>query len=430
MYELIKNPDIDWIGLKRYFIIFSIALLLVGGVSAAWRGFSLGIDFSGGTLVNIKFKTTPPPENQIREALARQGIDTSKVIIQPISDPLAGIKNEVLIRLPQRERAGATPEGESELDVEKRAILAALTHFNDPSAGAGKKVDLNTVSRERLREALLQFDPLGMVARSGQATAEAEYGRYATALITYRDQQRRGLITDLRELTSLAELPSPLVEALPKHFFAGNAAMISAEIVGPQVGQELRQRAIYVTLASLVGMLIYIAFRFEWIYGVAAVVAVFHDVLVTLGIFSLVQEEISLNVVAALLTLIGYSVNDTIVIFDRVRENLRLRRRDDLTKIVNDSINQTLSRTILTSGLTFLAVLALYLFGGEVLRGFSLVLVIGIIVGSYSTLAIASPVMLWWQAWRARHAQPRRVSLASPPPGPATPKKRKVTASR
>ncbi len=271
-----------------------------------------------------------------------------------------------------------------------------------------------------------------MVGRSGRTAAEADYGKYAAAIVTYRDQQKGGLIGDLSELKAVADLPSKLVDALAEHFFAGNAAMISAEIVGPQVGQQLRQRAIYVTLASLVGMLIYIAFRFEWIYGVAAVVAVFHDVLVTLGIFSLLQEEISLNVVAALLTLIGYSVNDTIVIFDRVRENLRLRRREDLTKIVNDSINQTLSRTILTSGLTFLAVLALYLFGGEVLKGFSLVLVIGIIVGSYSTLAIASPVMLWWQAWRARRVARRRVvsPTTAAKAAPKKEKERKVTVSR
>lgn len=430
MYELIKNPNVDWIGLKRYFILFSVALLVIGGVSAARRGFSLGIDFSGGTLVNIKFKQTPPPENQIRQALGQQGIDIGKVIIQPISDPLAGIKNEVLIRLPQREAAGGAAE--SELDVEKQAILAALARFNDPAAVAGRKIDLNTVSRDRLREALLQFDPLGLVASSGPTTADADYGKYAAAIVTYRDQQKGGLIGDLSELKAVADLPPKLVDALAEHFFAGNAAMISAEIVGPQVGQQLRQRAIYVTLASLVGMLIYIAFRFEWIYGVAAVVAVFHDVLVTLGIFSLLQEEISLNVVAALLTLIGYSVNDTIVIFDRVRENLRLRRREDLTKIVNDSINQTLSRTILTSGLTFLAVLALYLFGGEVLKGFSLVLVIGIIVGSYSTLAIASPVMLWWQAWRARRVARRRVVSPVTAAKAATKKEkeRKVTVSR
>jgi preprotein translocase subunit SecF len=146
-----------------------------------------------------------------------------------------------------------------------------------------------------------------------------------------------------------------------------------------------------------------VAFRFKsWGFGIGAVIAVFHDVLVTLGIFSLMQWEINLTVIAALLTLVGYSMNDTIVIFDRVRELLRTRRREGLEKLTNDSINQTLSRTIITAGLTFLTVLALLIFGGEVLRSFSWALFIGIIIGAYSTMYIASPFMLWWEAWRAK----------------------------
>jgi preprotein translocase subunit SecF len=169
------------------------------------------------------------------------------------------------------------------------------------------------------------------------------------------------------------------------------------EAVGPVAGQQLRNQAIAVTLLALVGILLFIAFRFEWTYGAAAVIAVFHDVLVTLGIFSIMQWEISLTVIAALLTLVGFSVNDTIVTFDRIRENLRLHRRESLYKITNDSINQTLSRTIITSGLVLLSVIALVIFGGDVLRGFSLALLIGIIFGTYSSIAIASPIMVWWQ---------------------------------
>jgi preprotein translocase subunit SecF len=171
----------------------------------------------------------------------------------------------------------------------------------------------------------------------------------------------------------------------------------SKEAVGEVAGKQLRIQAISVTLAALIGILLYIAFRFEWTYGAAAVIAVFHDVLVTLGIFSIMQWEISLTVIAALLTLVGFSVNDTIVVFDRIRENLRLHRRDSLYKVTNDSINQTLSRTVITSGLVFLSVLAMVLFGGEVLRGFSLALLIGIVFGTYSSVAIASPIMVWWQ---------------------------------
>ena len=173
--------------------------------------------------------------------------------------------------------------------------------------------------------------------------------------------------------------------------------IVGTDAVGAVAGAQLRNKAIAVTLAALVGILLYIALRFEWTYGAAAVIAVFHDVLVTLGIFSIFQWEISLTVIAALLTLVGFSVNDTIVVFDRIRENRRLHRRDSLYKITNDSINQTLSRTVITSGLVFLSVLAMVLFGGEVLRGFSLALLIGIIFGTYSSVAIASPIMVWWE---------------------------------
>jgi preprotein translocase subunit SecF len=173
--------------------------------------------------------------------------------------------------------------------------------------------------------------------------------------------------------------------------------ILGTEAVGAVAGAQLRNKAIAVTLAALVGMLGYIAFRFEWTYGAAAVIAVFHDVLVTLGFFSIFQWEISLTVIAALLTLVGASVNDTIVVFDRVRENRRLHRRDTLYKITNDSINQTLSRTVITQGLIILSVLALVIFGGDVLRGFSLALLIGTIVGTYSSIAVASPIMVWWE---------------------------------
>ena len=178
-----------------------------------------------------------------------------------------------------------------------------------------------------------------------------------------------------------------------------NAAykIVGTDAVGAIAGAQLRNKAIAVTLAALVGILVYIAFRFEWTYGAAAVIAVFHDVLVTLGFFSIFQIEVSLNVIAALLTLVGFSVNDTIVVFDRVRENRKLHRRDSLYKITNDAMNQTLSRTIITNGLVFLSVLALVLFGGDVLRAFSLALFIGVIFGTYSSIAIASPIMVWWE---------------------------------
>lgn len=181
------------------------------------------------------------------------------------------------------------------------------------------------------------------------------------------------------------------------------------EIVGPTAGKQLRNQALLATLYSLLGMLIYLWFRFELIYGVAAVVAVFHDTLITVGAFSLANKEITLTVIAAILTLIGYSMNDTIVVFDRIRENLATSRRESLADVVNRSINQTLSRTVLTSGLTFLTVLSLYLFGGEVLHGFSFALVVGILIGTYSSIAVAAPMLVAYQEWRAKRG--KSVSL-------------------
>jgi preprotein translocase subunit SecF len=200
------------------------------------------------------------------------------------------------------------------------------------------------------------------------------------------------------------------------------------DAVGAVAGAQLRNQAIAVTLAALVGIMIYIAFRFEWTYGAAAVIAVFHDVLVTLGIFSIFQWEISLTVIAALLTLVGFSVNDTIVVFDRIRENRKLHRRDSLYKVTNDSINQTLSRTVITSGLVFLSVLAMVLFGGEVLFGFSVALLIGVTFGTYSSVAIASPIMVWWE--QRLEAANRGVVTAIRPGGAASGQRSKSTPSK
>ncbi|MEP7149354.1 MAG: protein translocase subunit SecF [Acidobacteriota bacterium] len=188
--------------------------------------------------------------------------------------------------------------------------------------------------------------------------------------------------------------------------------IVGTDAVGPVAGAQLRNQAVIATLLGLVGILLFIAFRYDWTYAAGAVIAVFHDVLITLAFFSVFQWEISLTVLAALLTLVGFSVNDSIVIFDRIRENLTLNRDKSLYELTNDSINQTMSRTIVTNGLVFLAVLALVLFGGEVLRGFSLALFVGSITGTYSTIAIASPIAIWWQA-KLGAAKIRDVQISS-----------------
>jgi len=200
--------------------------------------------------------------------------------------------------------------------------------------------------------------------------------------------------------------------ALTANYHDSGFTIEQVEIVGPTAGKQLQKQALLATGYSLIGMLIYLWFRFELIYGVAAVVAVFHDTLITIGAFSLTNQEITLTVIAAILTLIGYSMNDTIVIFDRIRENLATSRRESLADVVNRSINQTLSRTVIASGLTFLTVLSLYLFGGEVLHGFSFALVVGILIGTYSSVAVAAPLLVAYQEWRIK-----RGKVASLPAG-------------
>ena len=265
-------------------------------------------------------------------------------------------------------------------------------------SGEAGKQDFNAVGPAEVSDALTRKDPLSLGATAGD-----RYAQLARQLVDFRDKSRRGVLTNLDDL-SAAGANSAVISALHGAFYTSSFAIVNVEIVGPKVGSELRRQAVVVTLYALGGMLVYIAFRFEWVYGAAAVLAVFHDVLITLGLFSIFHFEISLTVIAALLTLVGYSMNDTIVIFDRIRENTRLMRREPFSVIVNRSINQTLSRTILTSGLTFLTVLVLFLMGGQVLRAFSFALVVGILVGTYSSFGIAAPLVVAWNHWRGQGA--------------------------
>ena len=222
-------------------------------------------------------------------------------------------------------------------------------------------------------------------------------------------------VTSAPAAAGIDETANRILEAL-RGGAAGELESVSTEIVGPVVGEELRRRARNATLLALFAMLLYIGFRFEPVYGVGATVAVIHDVLVTLALVSIFDYEISLNVIAAFMTLVGYSVNDTIVIFDRVRENRHIHRRLELPEIVNLAINQTLRRTVLTSGLTLLAVGALLVWGGEVLRAFSFVLVAGVVVGTYSSIAIASPIVLWWRSVRGTTAATAEQQRPQAPP--------------
>jgi len=301
--ELFRSVNIDWLGKKWYFLGFSLIFSVAGIISMGmhWAKIGspvpLGVDFQGGTQVQVQFQN-PPDVNAIRKATDAAGIKDAHIVTYDAPE-----KREMLISVPE--------QTDNSVDASRTAIEGALRdHYSNP-------FKVNKV-----------------------------------------------------------------------------------ESVGPTVGHQLEKQAGLATLYSLIGMLIYLWFRFELIYGVAAVVAVFHDTLITVGFFAIFEKEVSLTVIAAILTLVGYSMNDTIVVFDRIRENLRLSRREGLTEVVNRSINQTLSRTVLTSGLTFLTVLALFIFGGQVLHNFSFALVVGILIGTYSSIAVAAPMLVAYQDWR------------------------------
>ena len=383
--EFFRNTNIDFLGKKWYFLAFSLIFSVAGVFSMLfWHGIPYGVDFRGGTLVYVKFSQTPD-DKAIRAAMDHAGLHSVK--IQRYNESQAG-SNEVLISVSEEET------NEQALDRSKLAIINAL----ETNAPAGKQ-DLNNSSVLTIKNYLLQKDPLHL-----GTDADQKYGAAAQAIVDYRDKTRSGVLTSVDDVKAATD--PAVVASLNDGFFVSNFGVRNVEIVGPQVGAQLRRQALLATAYSLAGMLVYLAVRFEWIYGVAAVITVFHDTLITVGAFSLTDKEISLTVIAAILTLIGYSNNDTIVVFDRIRENLKLMRREKLSEIVNRSINQTLSRTILTAGLTFLTVLALFLFGGEVLHGFSFALVIGILIGTYSSIAIAAPILVAYLDWRAERNRP------------------------
>ncbi len=300
--EIIGKTNIDFLGMRRGAFAVSIILVLLGVAASVQisRGqANLGIDFAGGTSVQVRFDE-PVELGEVRRVLA----------------------------------AGGFAEGELQQFVGGQRLFIRVKSSGESLAGTAARI--------------------GEVLR----------------------------------------------EAFPRNPFV----VESSNEVGPVVGRELQQAALWAILISLLGIVTYIAWRFEFRFGVAATVATFHDILVVLGIFFLLDKEITLLVVTALLTLAGYSLTDTVVVFDRIRENLRARRRGTLAEIMNASINEVLSRTIMTSLTTMLAVLALFLLGGEVLRDFSLAMIMGIVVGTYSSIFVASALVYEWRMRTRRYA--------------------------
>ncbi|HNX51087.1 MAG TPA: protein translocase subunit SecF [Thermoanaerobaculaceae bacterium] len=369
-----------WMGISTALIVASLLLITVG------PGFKFGVDFSGGTQLTLKFKGEPDL-GRIRKALEELGIGT--VTIQRFGE--VG-EHDLLIRVQnpkQQEGDFAAP------------MLAALDReFNKEQSA----IRLNLQGSEVITNALVEANPdeVGGTVSGKQA----HYKPMADAILQVRKQ--KGLIEGPADLTGASAVSADVRTYLSQQARFGEFSLLAADNVGPLVGKDLQSKATYAVVFSLLGMLIYIWFRFQLQYGVGAIVALIHDTIIALGALSLTGREIDIPTIAALLTLIGYSVNDTVIIFDRIRENIRLQRGKPLTDTMDMAINQTLSRTIITSGLTELVVVSLFLFGGDVINTFAFVLMLGIIVGTYSSVYVASPIALFASNWIEQRRQARR----------------------
>ncbi len=376
--RLLAKTSIDFLGMRHKALVLSVVLIGIGAAAFFVRGSVLGIDFAGGSQIVAKF-AQPPDLNALRNSLASSGL--ADATIQEFEEG----SNEILVRTPRIE------EGEP-LDVSVAAVTAA---FRALDGDAESEHDLNMIARDQLLELLLASNPLQL-----DLTAELESARdtYQAQVQLVLDAKRIvGLFTEWDQLAA-AGLVDSVFESLQSSARLGGFTILDSESVSPQVGDDLRRRTIQAVIWALFGMLAYISYRFEFKFGIAAVVALLHDVLLVLGAFVIAGREFNLPVVAAFLTIVGYSLNDTVVVFDRVRENGTVLRRTSLYERFNISLNQTLSRTVLTSTTTLIVVATLFLYGGPVINDFSFALLVGVLVGTYSSLFVASPVVYEWQA--------------------------------
>ncbi len=402
--ELFRDAKFDFLTKHMIPIAISLAAILVSiGSLVIQGGPKYGLDFRGGTLMYVRFAHVPQLDD-LRQALS------------------AKVKGE--ISLQETRGTGEVIIGTELADEQSLASVRQTVEetLRQKYANLGDKLDLNNANRAALEDRL----------RAGLPTeSEPAIKTLAAQILDYRDKSKNGIIDNLDELSKVAGVNANVMSVLKQETGLGDFNLRSVEIVGPKAGQELRRQAFLATLCALGGMLIYVGFRFKLISGAAAVIATIHDVIITLGLFSLTGREIDLTVIAALLTLIGYSMNDKIVVLDRIRENLRGNRRGSFFELVNQSINQTLSRTILTAGLTLLACLALYFLGGKVLNGIAFALCAGIVIGTYSSIFVATALLVWWQQFqdRRRMAAPA-VSVQVVAATPARPRQSRQAVTK
>ncbi len=381
--EFFRQTNIDFLKYKWWAIGASWALIFVGLFTVfVQKGLKFGIDFSGGTAIAIRLSSRPDID-KMRTIL--DGANLGEIGIQRYEE---AEKNEVLIRVQQQAKEGRDVAGEV-----LKALRQGLQAETDPG-----KIDMNTEGKATLAARLAAADPDHLAGKADVNPADA-YGQAAERIVARRSEL--GLFKSPADVDSVEGVSGTVKAWVKANTVAGPFVLLSAENVGPQVGADLQKKALLAIIWSTVGMLAYIAFRFRSIpFGIGAIVALIHDTLITVGLLALFGREFNLVVVAALLTLVGYSVNDTVVVYDRVRENLKTPKKEPLESVINRSINQTLSRTILTSGATMLVVIALFFLGGEVLNTFALTLIIGIVIGTYSSIYVAAAIVVIWKDWR------------------------------
>jgi len=350
-------------------------IIIIGGIINITKGKGLneGIDFAGGSLIRVMLKNEIPID-EVRKLLSEVGLEKSRI------QEIGASKREYLIRSLQTLGKNQEEEIEAHEIIGNKVIEALRLQEDRATLERGLK-DLNTIDERELTLILEASFP-------GEASAIAQN------ILSFRISE--GIIQDYAQLQQERGISQEIIDTLESKTFLGSLAVLSKETVGPQVGHDLKRKATQAVIWALIGMLIYIGVRFKLAYGVAAIVTLAHDVLITLSIFSLTNREINLPVIAAMLTIVGYSLNDTIVIFVRVRDNLRILRKHDFERILDTSINQTLSRTVITSGTTFLTVLALFLFGGEVINDFAFTMIIGVVTGTYSSIYQSCPLLFYW----------------------------------
>ena len=368
--QIFVNTKYDFVKYRFYAVLFSLLWVLAGFGLFMKHGINWGIDFAGGANVVLKFRDQVPMD-KLRTDLADASIQQYGK-----SEDRA-----VLIRLPKQR---------TETDLAGQAV-AKLNRDLNPQAATGK-LDLNYQGRDRLTDLLVQIDPDNKGTRPD---ARAYYANVAQNVINKRSEL--GMFTAMQQATSAPGVTTGIARILNERTFPGAFNVLNQETVGPQVGRELQQKAIWAVILSTLAMGAYLWLRFDLMFGVAAVVCIIHDVCVSLAFLGMLNGEFSLNIVAALLLIVGYSINDTVVTYDRVRENRRkLKTRATLEEQLNLAMNQTLSRTILTSGSVVIVLIALILFGGKVIHEFAWILLIGVIAGTYSTVTIVPAVAIAW----------------------------------